>query len=277
MSGSTSSSIVNGIEAIAIGNFDGMHRGHQALFSRLHEQGAVVVVEHFRSTLTPGIRRAAFTDFPLCFYDFEHIRGIPPEMFVDMLRADFPNLARIVVGEDFAFGAGRSADAERLRAIFEGDVEIVREVRLNGEGIHSRFIREKISEGRIEEANEMLGHCYETWGEVVSGQGIGGEKLVPTLNLDTGRHLLPQKGVYKTETCIDGMCHPSVSFVGHRMTTDGSFAVETHLFDRVIHLERPPSEISIRWIRRIRENRKFASLENLKRQIEKDIEAARER
>jgi len=277
MSGSTSSSIANGVTAVAIGNFDGMHLGHQALFSRLGEAGGIVVIEHFRATLTPGIRRGSFTDKPLYFYDFEQIRALPPDVFVRMLNEDFPNLSKIVVGEDFAFGSGRSADATTLRTLFQGEVEIVREVALNGEPVHSRFIREKIREGEIVEANAMLGHLYETWGDLVPGQGIGAKELVPTLNLDMGRFLLPKKGVYKTDTCIDGICRPSVTFVGHRMTTDGSFAVETHILDEAVATLPYRHEISIRWIEHIRENRRFVVLDELKKQIESDIEVARER
>ena len=272
MSGSMSTSIANPVTSVAVGNFDGMHRGHAALFERLGDRGGIVVVEHYRATLTPGFYRARFADRPLFFYDFERIRDLDPGAFVARLCEDFPALQRIVVGEDFHFGARRAGDTGRLRELFEGEVAVVPEVSWQGHPVHSRHIRREITEGSLERANGMLGHPYETWGDVIRGQGIGAKALVPTLNLAPGRFLLPKAGVYATDTCFGGACYPSVTFVGHRHTTDGGFAVETHLIGRTLH--RPPTELSVRWKRMLRENRKFESLEALKRQIGQDIEAA---
>ncbi|WP_353662961.1 bifunctional riboflavin kinase/FAD synthetase [Hydrogenimonas sp. SS33] len=265
------------VESVAIGNFDGMHLGHRALFEKLGENGAVAVVEHYRATLTPGLYRAKFADRPLHYYDFDKIRGLRAADFVALLREDFPMLRTIVVGEDFAFGAGREGSVETLRSLFEGDVIAVEEVKLEGEGIHSRTIRKTVASGDMRKAAAMLGRPYEVWGEVVRGQGIGARSLVPTLNLECGRFLLPAAGVYKSETCLDGDCFASVTFVGHRETTDGRFAVETHLIDRTLSENEVPWKVSVRWLEKIRENRRFGSLEALKAQIEKDIGAARGR
>ncbi len=270
MSGST---VLSTVEAVAIGNFDGMHRGHQALFSRLGRDGGIVVIEHFRATLTPGIYRADFTRYPLFFYDFEKIRDLAAEDFVAKLRADFPKLRNIVVGEDFAFGAGRSADTKDLRRLFGEEVTVVPEVTLEGEPVHSRFIRDLIRRCEIPRANAMLGHPYTVWGDVIAGQGIGKASLVPTINLDTGRFLLPGAGVYRSETCVDGVWFPSVTFVGHRHTADGNFAVESHVIGEDLHGRRI-QEAGIRWYAKLRDNRKFESFEALKRQIVKDIEMA---
>jgi riboflavin kinase/FMN adenylyltransferase len=272
MSGFTVSSTV---EAVAIGNFDGMHRGHQALFEQVGPNGGIVVIEHYRATLTPHVYRTRFTDLPLFFYDFDRICDMNPDVFLEKLRFDFPSLRRIVVGEDFLFGAGRSGNVATLEMLFDGEVIAVPEMKLKEEPVHSRFIRIHIAKGEIETANAMLGHPYEIWGEAVAGQGIGKEELVPTINLETGRFLLPKAGVYETQTCIGSVCCPSVTFVGHRETTDGSFAVETHLIDHEIGEVK--EKISIKWLHRLRENRKFDSLAALKRQIEKDIEAVREK
>jgi len=262
---------------VAIGKFDGMHLGHRALFERLDGQGGVVVVEHYRATLTQGLYRAKFCEKPLFFYDFERIRGLDADAFVALLRAHFPNLVRIVVGEDFRFGAGRGGDADTLRRLFVGEVEVVPEVHWQDMPVHSRHIRDEVREGSLERANGMLGHPYETWGEVVTGQGLGARSLVPTLNLDTGRFLLPKSGVYGSRTQVAGRWYPSVSFVGHRTTTDGSFAVETHIVDERFEGRVGHGDVAIEWLTFLRENRRFESLEALKRQIERDIGAARER
>ncbi|WP_456322452.1 bifunctional riboflavin kinase/FAD synthetase [Hydrogenimonas sp.] len=272
MSGSTAILINNDIEAIAIGNFDGMHIGHQALFSKLGKHGAIVVIEHFRATLTPHIYRARYTSYPLCLHDFGKVRDKNPEEFVSLLRHEFPSLKRIVVGDDFHFGLDRSGDVETLKSLFAGEVVIVKEVAVGQTPVHSRFIRKEIEAGNIKKANEMLGHPYEIWGEVIKGQGIGAKELVPTINLSVSRFLLPKEGVYVTTTCIEGREYPSVTFIGHRVTTDGDWAVETHLIDADV--ANVQGKICIRWHSFLRENRKFDSFESLKIQIGKDIEDA---
>ena len=122
-------------------------------------------------------------------------------------------------------------------------------------------------------ANRLLGRHYRMDGEVIRGQGIGGEKLVPTLNLKVRNYQLPKEGVYATRTLVNGQWLKSVSFLGHRVTTDGSFAVETHILER-----RLPSTLSGElWMdfhAFIRPNQKFETLESLKLQILEDIEIA---
>jgi len=258
------------VDSIAIGNFDGMHLGHKALFENLTQNGGVVVIEHFRATLTPHIYRAFFTKLPIFFYDFESIRQMDPEAFVKKLMSDFPKLRRIVVGEDFLFGLNRSGNTDSLKKLFFGEVVVIKEVKLNDQPIHSSLIRKLIESGNIEQANEMLGRPYEIWGNVIRGQGIGKEKLVPTINLSTGKFLLPKPGVYATKTKIDGKQFSSVTFLGHRVTTDKRFSVETHIIDK--DLKKVRGKVSIEFKRFIRENRKFDSLDELKKQILKDIE-----
>ncbi|WP_456402638.1 bifunctional riboflavin kinase/FAD synthetase [Hydrogenimonas sp.] len=271
MSGFT---VTSTVESIALGHFDGMHRGHQALFARLGERGAVGVVEHYRATLTPHIYRARYVDAPLFFYDLDAIRQLAPEAFVRRLERDFPALRTLVVGSDFRFGSQRSGDVEHLRELFGGSVEEVEEIFWEGRPVHTRFIRRMIESGDVAQANRMLGHPYETWGRVVAGQGIGAKELVPTLNALFGRFLLPKAGVYKTQTCVAGVYRDSVTFLGHRHTADGAFAVETHLLGEAP--AEPVRELSIRWLRFIRQNRRFESFAELKAQIERDIEVARE-
>jgi len=262
--------ILSTVEAIAIGNFDGMHLGHKSLFKELNQNGAIVVIEHFCSTLTPHAYRTLFTKLPIFFYDFETIRQMEPKTFVKKLTNDFPKLSRIVVGEDFLFGLNRSGDTKLLKKLFLGEVVVVKEVKLNEVPIHSSLIRKLIKSGNIDKANQMLGRSYEIWGEAIQGQGIGKKKLVPTINLSTSRFLLPKPGVYATETFINGNYLPSVTFLGHRATTDGNFSIETHIIDKDI--QNIKRKVSIKFKRFIRKNRKFNSLDELKKQILKDID-----
>jgi riboflavin kinase/FMN adenylyltransferase len=120
----------------------------------------------------------------------------------------------------------------------------------------------------------MLGRAYRIDGEVVSGQGIGARELVPTLNLHVQDYQLPAEGVYATRTHIGGQWYPSVSFFGHRITTDGTFAVETHVIDQDIGVVG--GRVVIEFVAPIRPNQRFESLDALREQIEQDITIAKE-
>ena len=268
MSGSTG---LQRVESIAIGAFDGMHVGHRELLRRAD---AVVVIEKGDAILTPGRYRCEFADKPCYFFELEKIRHMDADAFVQLLKKSFPDLKKIVVGYDFAFGKDRKYGIDDLRRHFDGVVEVVPEVKIDGISVHSRTIKDFLRRGDIAMANKLLGRCYMIEGEVVRGQGLGKKELVPTINLVTGKFLLPKEGVYATLTQIKSSLYPSVSFIGHRVTTDGSFAVETHIIDA-----KPPQaqRVRIYFIDFLRENRKFATLDALKTAIERDIQKAKER
>jgi len=261
----------NQIKSIAIGSFDGIHIAHQTLIDKAD---ALVIIERNGGYLTPGYKRANFTSKMCCFYHFDVIKDLSPEGFIEKLKTDFPLLETIVVGYDFAFGKEKAGNAEVLQALFNGSVEIIPEVSIEGISVHSRTIRTYLREGNITMANKLLGRSYRIEGEVVSGQGIGKKELVPTLNLNVKAYQLPLKGVYATRTNVRGEWLPSVSFLGHRVTTDDSFAVETHILEHDIGEVR--GKVEIEFLDFIRPNQKFESLDALKEQILNDIEKARE-
>ncbi len=259
--------IDNTIKSIAIGSFDGMHIAHQALIERVE---TVVVIERNSGYLTPGYKRTKFTGKPCAFYHFDKIRHFTPEAFVAKLKEDFPKLGKIVVGYDFAFGKNKEGNAAHLERLFDGEVEIVGEITVRGISVHSRTIRAFLKKGDMANANLLLGRAYQVEGEVIRGQGLGSTQLVPTLNLKVLHYQLPKEGVYRTETCVEGVWLPSVSFLGHRLSTDGSYAVETHIVGREVDVS-PGSEAILRFEAFIRPNRKFETLDALKAQIEADI------
>ncbi|WP_345971057.1 bifunctional riboflavin kinase/FAD synthetase [Sulfurimonas sp. HSL1-6] len=262
------------VDAVAIGGFDGMHEGHQHLFNALGERGAIVVVETGYANLTPGREREHFTTHPIVYLPLDEIRMLDDRGFVDYLRERFPVLSRIVVGYDFRFGLDRKFSHADLSKAFGGAVQVIDEVTVGGESVHSHKIRAKLIIGDVTGANRFLGHNYTVRGDVVRGQGIGKKELVPTVNMLTDGFLLPKEGVYASLARLDGEehYHPAVSFVGHRVTTDGSFAVETHVLDgEIVCKER----IDVSFVQRLRGNEKFASLDALKEQIGRDIAAAR--
>lgn len=262
------------VESIAIGGFDGMHIGHQQLFEQLGERGAIVVIETGYANLTPGDEREHYTHYPIVYYSLEDIRHLEGEEFVTMLRERFPHLKKIVVGYDFHFGKNRRYSHASLGELFDGEVKVIDQVCIDGDSVHSHKIRSKIQIGDLSGANRFLGHNYRIKGSVVRGQGIGKTDLVPTINLECPGYLLPYEGVYAALTRIDNEehFHPSVVFVGHRVTTDGSYAVESHILGENI----PRCEsASISFVKFLRKNQKFDSLDSLKQAIENDIAAAK--
>ena len=223
--------------------------------------------------LTPGCVRSRFTDKPVILLALDRVCDLSPAEFVAYLKKEFVNLRRLVVGYDFRFGRERAAGAADLANLFDGETIVIPEVCVEGEGVHSTRIRELIRKARIEEATALLGRPHLIEGEVIRGQGLGMRRLYPTLNLEVRRFILPAEGVYATFTEVKGRCYPSVSFLGHRVSTDGSFAIETHILDENADLHGT-AEAAIWFEKRLRANHKFDSLEALKAQIEADIAEA---
>lgn len=261
----------NNIKSIAIGSFDGCHLAHQKLIDQVE---AIVIIERNSGYLTPGYRRSLFTTKICCFYHLDKIKLLNAEAFVKRLQDDFPALEKIVVGYDFAFGKEKMGDAKILQALFGGEVHIVDEVEHNSISVHSRVIKAYLKDGNIKIVNELLGREYQIEGEVVRGQGLGKKELVPTLNLNVKSYQLPLAGVYATRTKIGSIWFASVSFLGHRVTTDNSYAIETHVIEQDIGTVN--GTIELKFVEYIRCNKKFNNLTDLKKQIFTDITKAKE-
>lgn len=257
----------NSIKSIAIGSFDGIHIAHKTL---IDQADALVIIERNGGYLTPGYKRANFTEKVCCFYHFDVIKSLTPEAFVLKLQTDFPQLEKIVVGYDFVFGKNRAGNTQVLQTLFDGLVQVVKEVSLEGVSVHSRTIKQYLKEGNVLWANKLLGREHSIEGVVVKGQGLGKKELVATLNLNVKEYQLPLEGVYATRTFIKGAWLDSVSFLGHRVSTDGSFAIETHVIGEDIG--EVEGQVKLTFVDFIRKNQKFESLYALKKQIGDDIE-----
>jgi len=259
--------INNTIKSIAIGSFDGLHIAHKTLIDKVD---AIVIIERNGGYLTPGYKRSLYTDKICCFYHFDKVKSLSPEDFVHKLKEDFPSLEKIVVGYDFHFGKGKAGNAEMLQALCDREVLVVDEVSCDSIPVHSRTIKAYLRDGKVEMANKLLGRKYTIDGEVITGQGLGKKELVPTLNLHVDHYQLPLEGVYATRTKIDKEWLSSVSFLGHRVTTDDSYAVETHVIDKDIG--EINGRVIIEFVTFVRKNLKFDSLDGLKKQIQNDID-----
>lgn len=266
--------IKSSIKSIAIGGFDGMHIAHRKLFSHLCPKGAVVVIQTSYANLSPKDHRSRYTNFPLFYYPLENIKSLSGEEFIKLLKEEFPSLEKIVVGYDFHFGYKAACGTQELKELFKGEVIVVDEYKFEGVSVHSRVIREYLREGNINGANKLLGREYLISGFSVKGQGLGKKKFVPTINIEVEDFLLPKEGVYITATSIKDDFLPSITFVGHRVSTDGKYAVETHIledFDQNL----PYKFLDIKFYENIRENKKFDSYDDLKKEITEDIKQAR--
>ena len=258
------------ITSIAIGGFDGMHLAHQELFKKLDENGAILVIETGYANLTPKSNRAKYSKYPLYYYDLNEIKHLSAVEFIRVLKEEFVNLKTIVVGFDFRFGANASGNINTLKELFDGNIIVVDEFSYKNIAVHSRIIRDYISSSNIQMANKLLGKNYIISGIHIKGQGIGAKQFVATINLKVDNFLYPSQGIYASYTIVNDNKYKSATFIGHRVTTDGKFAIETHIIDEV--LEDINSHISIEFIEKIRDNQKFEVYKDLQKQILKDID-----
>ena len=263
----------NTITSIAIGGFDGMHSAHQELFKNLDEHGAIVSIESGYANLTPKSFRQEYSIYPIYYYVLENIKHLEGDEFIKLIKEEFPNLKKIVVGFDFCFGKNRRYCTQKLKELFNGDVLVIDEIKIDDIPVHTRIIREYLKDGDIKTANKLLGKEYKIYGQQIIGQGLGAKSFVPTINLYVEEFLLPKEGVYVTKTVLDNIEYNSITFLGHRVTTDGSYAVETHIIDEDIKNNNYCTQI--KFYEKIRDNKKFDSFEELKNQIFDDIKLAR--
>jgi len=251
-----------------------MHLAHQQLFSNLDENGAIVVIQTSYANLSPFTAREEHTKYPIFFYPLENIKHLSGEEFIKLLYQEFPLLNKIIVGYDFHFGYKAAYDIRNLKNLFKGDVMIINKFKIDNIAVHSRVIRDYLRDGEISKANNFLGYKYKLKGYPIKGQGLGKKQFVPTINLEIKNYLIPKEAIYITQTILNKVTYPSVTFIGHRVTTDGKFAVETHILDNISELTIPKS-IEIKFFEKIRDNKKFEEFSSLKKEILNDIDIAK--
>jgi riboflavin kinase/FMN adenylyltransferase len=285
---------------LALGNFDGVHRGHRKILDRVRrvaaEHGATAVIMTFdphpprvvrpdkappllmtlpqklEAIAAAGLQGAAIVRFTPEMSQWD------PETFVKTVLVDWLRVAEVWVGANFLFGRDRAGTFSLLRGLggrFGFKAEKIDPVRYRDFVVSSTRVRRLLSEGRVDEAGALLGHQYYIDGVVVKGDQRGRTIGFPTANLCTDNELLPPHGVYATTATVDGVVRPSVTNIGTRPTVDdsGRTAVETHVFD----LDRDLYGASIRlgFVQRLRDERSFESLDALQLQIAADCERAR--
>jgi riboflavin kinase/FMN adenylyltransferase len=285
---------------LALGNFDGLHRGHRKILDRLRrvagERGATSVV----LTFDPHPPRVVRPDKapPLLMTKAQKLEAIAgagvhgaaivrftpelsrwdPEMFVRIVLVDWLHVAEVWVGANFLFGHDRAGNFSLLRALggrYGYKAEKIDPVRYKDFVVSSTRIRRLIGEGRVDESSALLGHQYCIDGTVMRGDQRGRTIGFPTANLCTENELLPPHGVYATTTRIGEVVYSSVTNVGTRPTVDasGRTVVETHIFN--LNRDLYGQSIRVGFVQRLRDERAFASLDLLRAQIDADCRHAR--
>ncbi len=288
----------HGVAAVAVGVFDGVHLGHQAIFRHALDAAAgtgaaaltfephplaVIAPDKAPPRLTTARQRrdlilhSGIAEVVTVRFD-EALRLHTAEAFLDELKRIFPDLRRVAVGPNWRFGRGRGGDAATLNAYGAGhgfSTELVQAVQHRGSPVSSTRLREAIAARDFPEAAAMLGREYEVAGTVVRGDGRGGTIGFPTANIGEIAQLLPPPGVYACRATLHGTPHRAVANYGSKPTygPDGKPVLEVHLLDFSGDLYGAP--LSVGAFRFLRDERKFDSVAALKAQIAADCEAGR--
>jgi riboflavin kinase / FMN adenylyltransferase len=285
---------------VTIGNFDGVHLGHQKILSGVIERAraenatpaVLTFFPHPSRVLRPSqappllitleqrlaaIEAAGIEAAMVLQFDAE-LAKVTAEDFVKRFVVETLRARAVMVGGNFRFGHRQAGDAKLLGELgrrWGFEEHIVPPVEIDGVVVSSSAVRQALAEGKVEEAARLLGRPFALAGNIRPGTGQGRKLVVPTLNLATEQECLPKIGVYATETLVEGKSYRSATNVGMRPTFDGGrLAVESHLLDFSKNLTTGPMEV--RFLKRLRDEKKFSGPEALREQVLKDIAQVKE-
>jgi len=279
--------------AVAIGNFDGVHLGHQKIIQitqQLADQhqytSAMLTFEPYPQQffhpekpvprLTTLREKIKLTPVELIYalpFD-QTLSQYSPEFFIEEILIKKLNAKIIVVGEDFRFGYQRKGDVKLLQSMPEFKSQIISPVMLEGERISSTRVRHALQDGNLELAQKLLGRFYSMTGRVVRGSQRGRQIGFPTANIALHKRIPPVRGVFAVKVKIDDQSYSAVANIGSRPTVDGTREfLEVYIFDFDQDIYR--KYINIEFIQKIRDEIKFNSLDELKQQIARDVVAAK--
>lgn len=283
-----------------IGNFDGVHRGHQALLASLREKAvqrgcpSLVILfepqpgEYFLGNDAPirlmGLReklnalRDAGIDFVCCLKFNADFSQMSASNFAEEIIFKSLRVVYLLTGSDFRFGRDRLGDVQmlvQLGKIYGCTVEAYPDYMGDGVRVSSTLIRQNLQQGDLERATFNLGRPYSICGRVIVGDGRGRQWGIPTANVVLHRESLPISGVFRVRVKLNEQFYDGVANIGRRPTVDGSLklSLEVHLFDfnQSIYGEF----IHVFFIEKLRDEKKFSSVDELINQIHQDIERAK--
>jgi riboflavin kinase / FMN adenylyltransferase len=283
---------------LALGNFDGLHRGHLKIVERVRRGAAehggtpmamtfdphpprvvrpdkappllMTLPQRLEALERAGMRAVAVVRFTRELSQWE------PETFVRAVLVDWLHVSEVWVGANFLFGHDRSGNFSLLRTLgqrygFRADK--IDPVRYKEFVVSSTRIRRLVAEGRVDEAGALLGHAYALAGTIVEGKRRGRELGFPTANLRTDNELIPPHGVYATTLTVDGIVHAAITNIGVNPTFgDNGTTIETHVlrYNRELYGQR----VQLGFVQRLRDERRFDDVDALRAQIEADCRRA---
>jgi riboflavin kinase/FMN adenylyltransferase len=283
---------------LTIGNFDGVHLGHQAIFHTLRRRarevrGTALVLtfdphplkilapERCPPLLTPtpkklALMQACQLDLVICLPFTRELANLSPTTFVEDVLLHAIGMREIYVGYDFAFGKGRSGTIALLQELGERHgfaVQIIEPITVQGRVVSSSMIRQWVQQGAVDEAARFLGRLYSIAGVVVEGYRKGREIGFPTANVRSDYEVIPARGVYAVVVDWRGRRYEGVANIGFNPTFGRSqLSIEIHLFDFAEHLYGEIIEVS--FVEKIRDEQAFPSVEALVEQIREDVHTA---
>ena len=287
---------------ITIGNFDGVHIGHQALFHEVIEKADSIDGTSIAMTFDPHpvrvlqknnnpplitlheqkielIERTGI-EILICIPFTNQFASLSAENFIKSLLIDKIGMKAVVVGGDYTFGKNREGNLAVLKSYapqlgYEVIVaDWIKTARNISDRISSTKIRELVTAGNLKTASKMLGRHYQIRGRVVRGRDRGGKLLgIPTANINLQDELCPKTGIYAVTVEYDNRIYKGVANIGYSPTfDDNEFTVEVHLLDFAENIY--DEKIRVNFIERIRDEKKFADISELKEQINQDIKTA---
>lgn len=276
--------------ALALGNFDGVHRGHQRLFELAGEKGHTKVAWTFTTLAKPGLVVPYLTDMKaklelFCAYkldyavfeDFESIRSTPYDEFATKYLVEAFAPARVVCGFNFRFGRGGIGDAETLRSLLTDvgiDVDVLQPVFRHSKTVSSSAIRVAVMLGDMDGAFDLLGHPFSIKFPVVEGKHLGRTLGIPTINQEFPEgHIIPRRGIYAATATVEGRTYICVSNIGIRPTVsvgDSHVNCETHIVN--FEGDLYGKEVKVDFYSFLRDEMRFSSVEELAAQIREDVE-----
>lgn len=286
---------------LTIGNFDGVHVGHQQLIAKVCKRAKLKGLTSIVVTFDPHPLRVLVSkktppfitlndqklkliqetgvDYTLCMPFTRKLAGLEPENFVQNCLVKNLKIKELIIGYDYAFGKGRRGNFALLKQLGEKygfSVDQFPPVMLDGAIVSSTRIRDMVEEGRVWEARPLLGRFYRVEGKVISGKKRGGPLLgFPTANILLKDELFPQTGVYAVWAEIKDKVLPAVANIGYNPTFGNDYlSVEVHIFDFKENIYDQP--VGVHFVQRLRSEIKFSGIDELKAQIEKDCFLGRE-
>lgn len=290
---------INNIEnvqrsALTIGNFDGLHKGHQVLIKKTveyaRENNIKSIVFTFNTHpvnyFVPNTIKSVITneekinrlkslgvDIVIDIPFDEYMTKISANNFVKDILVNKLNIEKLTIGHDFTFARNKEGNVESLKLlskIYAFELEVVNPIKINDIRVSSTYIRNLVKNGEVESIKNYLGYNYQIKGEVIHARKLGRTIGFPTANMYINKNMvIPKQGIYATKVYIDDKVYFGATNIGYNPTVNGqNLSIETHIleFDEDIYSK----VIQVEFLERIRDEKKFSSIDELKNQLEKD-------